>query len=56
MNQIFAIDAGAYTSRSRPRLVQGLEIIAEILHPELLSGYIPVDGATRVDSTLARIG
>jgi iron complex transport system substrate-binding protein len=55
-NQIFAIDAGAYTSRSGPRLVQGLEIIAEILHPELFSGYIPEDGAARVDSTLARIG
>jgi iron complex transport system substrate-binding protein len=55
-NQIFAIDAGAYTSRSGPRLVQGLEIIAEILHPELCSGYIPADGAARVDRTLARIG
>jgi len=55
-NQIFAIDAGAYTSRSGPRLVQGLEIIAEILHPELFSGCIPTDGAVRVDSTLARIG
>ena len=54
-NQIFAIDASAYTSRSGPRLVQGLEIIAEILHPELFSGSIPEDGAARVDSTLARI-
>jgi hypothetical protein len=50
------MDAGAYTSRSGPRLVQGLEIIAEILHPELFSGFIPVDGAVRVDSTPARIG
>jgi iron complex transport system substrate-binding protein len=47
-NQIFAVDAGAYTSRSGPRLVQGLEIIAEILHPELFSGGIPADGAARV--------
>ena len=54
-NQIFAIDASAYTSRSGPRLVQGLEIIAEILHPELFSGSIPEDGAARVDSILARI-
>ena len=42
--------------RTEPRLVQGLEIIAEILHPELFSGYIPEDGAARVDGTLARIG
>jgi iron complex transport system substrate-binding protein len=54
-NQVFAVDANAYTSRSGPRLVQGLEIIAEILHPELFSGSIPEDGAARVDSTLARI-
>ena len=54
-NQIFAIDAGAYTSRSGPRLVQGLEIIAEILHPELFSGFIPEDGAARVNNTLERI-
>ena len=43
-NQIFAIDAGAYTSRSGPRLVQGLEIIAEILHPELFFGLLPDGG------------
>jgi len=55
-NQVFAMDASAYTSRSGPRLVQGLEIIAEILHPELFSGFIPADGAARVDNTLARIG
>jgi iron complex transport system substrate-binding protein len=53
--QIFVVDAGAYTSRSGPRLVQGLEIIAEILHPELFSGCIPADGAARLDGTLARI-
>jgi iron complex transport system substrate-binding protein len=55
-NQIFAVDASAYTSRSGPRLVQGLEIIAEILHPELFSGYIPADGAARVEHIPARIG
>jgi hypothetical protein len=42
------VDAGAYTSRSGPRLVQGLEIIAAILHPELFSGGIPAYGAARV--------
>ena len=55
-NRIFAIDASAYTSRSGPRLIQGLEIIAEILHPELFSGLIPEDGAAQVDGTFARIG
>jgi hypothetical protein len=39
-----------------PRLVQGLEIIAEILHPELFSGYIPANGAAWADHIPARIG
>lgn len=55
-NQVFAMDANAYTSRSGPRLVHGLEIIAEILHPELFSGSIPENGAARVDAALARLG
>ena len=32
-NRVYAIDAGAYTSRSGPRLVVGLEIMAEMIHP-----------------------
>ena len=47
-NRVYAIDASAYTSRSGPRLVDGLEIIAEMLHPELFSGMIPEAGALRV--------
>jgi iron complex transport system substrate-binding protein len=46
--RVYVIDAGAYTSRSGPRLVQGLEIFAEILHPELFSGMVPPDGALRL--------
>ena len=47
-NRVFAIDAGAYTSRSGPRLVVGLEIMAEMIHPELFSGLIPEAGAARI--------
>ena len=47
-NRVYAIDAGAYTSRSGPRLVTGLEIMAEMLHPELFSGLIPESGALRL--------
>lgn len=50
--QVYAMDAGAYTSRSGPRLVQGLEILAQILHPELFRGLIPPDGAVRADGAL----
>ncbi len=47
-NRVYAIDAGAYTSRSGPRLVAGLEIMAEMIHPEIFSGLIPEAGAIRL--------
>ncbi len=47
-DQVFIIDADAYTSRLGPRLVTGLEIMAEIIHPEVFSGLIPDGGAVRL--------
>ena len=47
-DRVYVVDAGAYTSRSGPRLVTGLEIMAEMIHPELFSGYIPEQGALRL--------
>jgi iron complex transport system substrate-binding protein len=52
-NRVYAIDAGAYTSRSGPRLVTGLEIMAEMIHPELFSGMVPESGALRLYGDLA---
>jgi iron complex transport system substrate-binding protein len=46
--RVYVIDAGAYTSRSGPRLVDGLELIAELLHPDCFTGMIPEAGARRV--------
>lgn len=51
-NRVYVIDAGAYTSRSGPRLVTGLEILAEMIHPELFSGMIPEAGALRLFGSL----
>ena len=48
--QVFVIDASAYISRSGPRLVDGLEMIAEIIHPELFSGMVPQGGVARLYS------
>ena len=47
-NRVYVIDAGAYTSRSGPRLVDGLEILAEMIHPNLFSGMVPESGALRI--------
>jgi iron complex transport system substrate-binding protein len=33
--EVFAVDAAAYFSRPGPRIVDGLELLASILHPEL---------------------
>ena len=46
--QVYVVDASSYFSRSGPRLVDGLEIMAEILHPELFSGMVPEGGAARL--------
>ena len=43
--QVYAVNATAYFSRSGPRLVDGLELLAKILHPELFPGAIPGEAA-----------
>ena len=44
----FVLDAAAYTSRLGPRLVTGLEMMAELIHPELFSGMIPEGAAAPI--------
>ena len=41
--RIFAVDAAAYFSRPGPRLVDGLELLGRLLHPDLL-GEVSLDG------------
>ena len=55
-NRVYVIDASAYTSRSGPRLVEGLEIMAEMIHPELFCGMIPESGALRLYGNLVGAG
>ena len=47
-DRVYIIDADAYTSRLGPRLITGLEIMAEIIHPGLFSGLIPDGGAVKI--------
>ena len=53
-NRVYAIDAGAYTSRAGPRLATGQEILAEMIHPELFSGMVPESGGLRLNESLVR--
>ncbi len=45
---VYAVNGGAYFSRSGPRLVDGLEILAQIVHPELFPWTATDDMAVRI--------
>ena len=47
--EIVAVDAGAYFSRPGPRIIDGLELLAHILHPELVPGPSPPARALTVE-------
>jgi ABC-type Fe3+-hydroxamate transport system substrate-binding protein len=46
-DRVFPVDAAAYFSRPGPRLVDGVELLAALLHPELFAPVDP-DRAQRV--------
>lgn len=45
---IYLTDANSYFSRSGPRLVNGVELLAEILHPEFFQGQAPAGSYVRM--------
>jgi len=45
--RVYIVDSPSYFSRPGPRTVTGLEILAEIIHPELFSGLIPEGAAVK---------
>lgn len=45
--QVFVVEASAYFNRPGPRIVTGLEILAEIIHPEIFSGLAPTESFMR---------
>jgi iron complex transport system substrate-binding protein len=48
-SRVYIVDSPAYFSRPGPRIVQGLEILAEIIHPGLFSGLIPREAAVKLN-------
>jgi iron complex transport system substrate-binding protein len=48
-NKIYAVNGSAYFSRPGPRIVDSLEILAEIIHPEIFTGNVPMRGVLKVD-------
>ncbi|HEV8254472.1 MAG TPA: cobalamin-binding protein [Vicinamibacteria bacterium] len=51
--QVYAVDGSDYFSRPGPRVVDSLEILAEILHPELFAGCFPRRAVMRIDPAAA---
>lgn len=45
---VFAVDGSSYFSCPGPRLVDGLEFLAQIIHPELFSSRAPVDAIEKI--------
>jgi iron complex transport system substrate-binding protein len=47
--RVYAVDGSAYFSRPGPRVVDSLEVLAEILHPDLFAGLFLERGVVRVE-------
>jgi iron complex transport system substrate-binding protein len=52
--RVLAVNASAYFSRPGPRLIDGLELLAQILHPERFAGARPSGEALVVELQVAR--
>jgi len=46
--KVYAVNGHAFFSRPGPRLVDGLEILAHLLHPEIFPVQIPADNAQKI--------
>ena len=46
--RVYALNGSAYFNRSGPRLVDGIEILAAIVHPEIFSSGVPPEAARKV--------
>ncbi len=51
--EVVAVDAAAYFSRPGPRIIDGLELLAHILHPELVPE--PPEGARALTVDLVEL-
>jgi len=52
-NRVFAVNANAYFARPGPRVVDGVELLAHLIHPELCGWNGPADAFYQVQTRLA---
>ena len=48
--QVYAVDASSYFNRPGPRIVDGLEVLAQVLHPDLAPALHGPDDFRRIDA------
>lgn len=48
--QVYAVDGNAYFSRPGPRIVDSLELLAELIHPDHCAGWDPLDAWQRFET------
>jgi len=53
--RVWAVDANAYFSRPAPRLVEGVEVLARILHPEAFTDAPEPEAAVRLEPAAATV-
>jgi len=53
-SRIYAVNASAYFSRPGPRVVDGLELLAHIIHPELFPENPPDDSMERLENAFIK--
>ena len=51
--EVYLIDHSTL-SRPGPRVVDGLELLAQLTHPDLFAGHIPAGAALKLDASRAR--
>ena len=49
-NKVFIVDGNQYFNRPGPRLVDSVEIMAEVIHPEYFERNYPIDAWITIDS------
>jgi len=52
--EMYVVDSPAFFSRPGPRVVDGLEILAQIIHPQLFSGLFSTGGTMKLVWEVAR--
>ncbi|MEO7910966.1 MAG: cobalamin-binding protein [Roseiflexaceae bacterium] len=53
--RVYAVDGNAYFSRPGPRIVDSLELLAELIHPELCAGWGPRNAWQPLEHTQLRM-